>query len=531
MKKKQRHSSAIPGKAWLALKPYDKFTPYDQFYVKLASSLKETLKVYQDFFSQHIGMPDGAEKLALILTSYFEDIVNEIGIWQAFVETNHDQLGYYLPFMEEEDEEIEYEPGTLDYRDLRYLVWHFFNKAKQSYFAPDSMVIEVFAEIAWEVFEPALYDAPETDFYEDFLTIPDDADFFAVKKRLQWFALASYALGPEFTPSITRAYQEMIKERPHMAGSSEVLHQIMDDYLFIKASSFCSLTALQWFVKVADVSPEMKETILYARNRLTGMFEYLGANDDYYQARYERKEEILQLVKKSVDIPAKTKPGTWLFMNLVSFRGEFWMSGLIMSYGELKEREITDTPLPFFMQSEETKQLAQESTEKMEADFRAEFGDLVYISTDLEDMKARLRGFWTINRERIATENPDEPLPPLDEALLSTMYAGIPDEPGTAAVFVPGEGMLFEPYAGLLQNMLNQEGPLDAEARQKLFFGLAAETHPVTLAYLLKHSQERPIIFPAEQSEIDVRPFMHFFSRYIQPESYQPRVPHVQIVG
>jgi hypothetical protein len=305
----------------------------------------------------------------------------------------------------------------------------------------------------------------------------------------------------------------------------------MDDYLFIKPSSYCALTALQWFTAFASLSPEMKQSILDTRHRVTGVFQYLGATDAYYEVRLPNHTTPLQVVKASVEIPGNIKPGNWLFMNLVSYRGEFWMSGMMASYGEQDEREMPDTQLPFFMQDAEMQQAARENTKQMEADFRTEFGDLVYISRDFDDLKARMYAFWSGNRARIAAENPDQPLPPLDEAMLTAMVQGIPEEPGTAVVYVPGEGMLFEPNAIRTLELLRQEGPLEPEARRDLFFGLVAETHPVTLDYLLAQAPDQPVIFPAQQSEANVRPFLRFFSRYIQPDQYLPPVPHVRVAG
>ncbi len=505
------------------MKPYTRFTSYDQYYVNLASAILHEYKQFPELSDKNLKIPNAAETLALVLTSYMEDIVNQIGIWQAFTEANKEQLGYYLPFIEEEEDP--YEPGVFDFRDLRYLVWHFLNKAKDTFFTPDSTAIVLITNMAWEVLEPALDDAPETDFYEAYLAISDGTPFFELKERLHWFALKSYVLQFEFGPALTDTYKDLIEKNPHLAGAQAVLYQLMDEYAFSKPSSYGALTVTQWLASVAGVSPEMKTQMFNLRNRIAGFFQYLGSTDAYHQVRPAHSSETLDMTKASIEIPPKTKAGDWLFMTLVSYWGEFWMSGMMAKYKQIDEQELAPPKRPFVMQSKHEQELAWEHVSKMEGDFRTEFGDLVYISRDFEDLKTRMGAFWL--RNRIAAEI-QEMAPPIDESMLHAMYEGLPQTPGTAVVFVPGEGLLFDPGAGETLDLLRQSEIADQEARSELFAHLL-DAHPVSLAYLLREVPGTPVWFPAQQSQLDMRPYLEFLSRYVQPELYLPRVPSVKM--
>ena len=521
MKSPRRSKVLIPGKAWLAMKPYTRFTSYDQYYINLASAILQEYKQFPELSDKNFEIPNVAETLALVLTSYMEDVINQIGIWQAFTEANKEQLGYYLPFIDEEDEP--YEPGVFDFRDLHYLVWHFFNKAKDTFFTPDSNFINLLADIAWEVMEPAFDDAPETAFYEAYLAISDDTPFFELKERLHWFAIKSYVLQFEFGPALKDTYKELIEKNPHLVGAQAILYQLMDEYAFSEPSSYGGLTVPQWLASVAGVSPEMKTQMFNLRNRLAGFFQYLGSTDAYHQVRPAHSSETLDMTKASIEIPPKTKAGDWLFMTLVSYWGEFWMSGMMANYGQTDEQELAPPKLPFAMRSKHEQELAWEHMSKMEEDFRAEFGDLVYISTDSEDLKTRMGAFWLRN----AAENPDM-TPPLDESMLNAMYEGLPQTPGTAVVFVSGEGLLFDPGAGETLNLLRQPGIADQKTRNDLFNGLL-NAHPVSLAHLLREVPGTPVWFPSAQSQFDMRPYLEFLSRYVQPELYLPRVPNMKM--
>ncbi|MCB0856415.1 MAG: DUF3843 family protein, partial [Bacteroidetes bacterium] len=134
----RKPSSGIKGKDWMRFKPYNKFGPYDQKYVRIASQVNEVLKEHRDFLDDVLESdPEEYSSLAITLTSYLEDLVNEIGIWKVFTDQNEELYGYPIPFMEEESME-EYEAGDLNYEDVKYLIWHFLNTHVNSIFAPDS---------------------------------------------------------------------------------------------------------------------------------------------------------------------------------------------------------------------------------------------------------------------------------------------------------------------------------------------------------------------------------------------------------
>lgn len=166
----------------------------------------------------------------------------------------------------------------------------------------------------------------------------------------------------------------------------------------------------------------------------------------------------------------------------------------------------------------------------IETDFRAEFGDLVYVSRHYADLRHRMEAFWIRNTSRIQAG--------LDEAaasLLSPDHIGqilqsVPDTPGTAAVVVPGDGIQFDPKAGALLDLLHQPNLADRARRTELFGGLVMGMHPLTVDCLLRQAPDTPVWFPVESPQYNVRPCLQFLLRDHQPENYLPPVPRVTVI-
>lgn len=523
----------IPGKNWLLLKPYERITGYDQYYIKLASRLlAEFKKLPPSLIRNQISKQEHPDEvLALVLTSYLEDIVNEIGIWRVFTETNYTQLGYYLPFISENEEA--YEPGVFDYRDLRYLIWHFLNQSEDTLLIPQSTIVDTIADTAWNVLEPALEDAPETDFYREYLSLTEDMHFFEVKERLHWFGLKSYPLYFEFGPRLISDYHDLLKKNNSFSDKGAVMYQLMDEYAFSKPSTYCALTTPQWLGTVAGVSPEKAQQMFNLRYRLAGNFEYQDSTSEHHIVRPAHHSEVVMVSKDSATLPSSTKKGDWIFMNLVSFHGKLMVSGMLAILGKLSEREERELPpvrFPFSMKNEAEQILSCGMIKDHEIDFRAEFGDLAYVSRDSADLRSRMESFWIRNISRGNVRRDGANASPATPEEIMPLMKNIPDVPGTAVAVVPGEGILYEPYADQTLQLLSQPSLTDTKLMSNLFRGLVVELHPIVMDYLLRQVPDTPVWFPVKGIRYNARPYLEFFSRYHQPENYLPPVPNVTVV-
>lgn len=103
---------------WRACRPIMVSTSTDYYYVNLWR------KVYQNILATEIGHESSdvwAFNVSWMITSYFEDIVSQLGFWNVFVTKHKELYGKYLPFYEINEEE--YSLDDVNLQDVCLLIW------------------------------------------------------------------------------------------------------------------------------------------------------------------------------------------------------------------------------------------------------------------------------------------------------------------------------------------------------------------------------------------------------------------------
>ena len=92
-------NSRIYIKDWLELKPYDKQTATDSFYLGVCNKVKKAIIANRNLFllQLHLSKED-INMLACFLTSYLEDVISETNIWRSFVRLHWRLYKKHLPF-------------------------------------------------------------------------------------------------------------------------------------------------------------------------------------------------------------------------------------------------------------------------------------------------------------------------------------------------------------------------------------------------------------------------------------------------
>jgi hypothetical protein len=532
MKRPSKTTSTIKGKEWLKCKPYTQFRPYDQKYVKIASDIHTALLQHKDFLNDVFENDEQAfTDLAVILASYLEDMVNEIGIWKVFVEQNQELYGYPLPFMSTEDL-ADYEPGEINQPDVAYLIWHFLNTDKNSYFAPDSDIIANIVADTWDVIEAAWDDAPVTDFYDEYLTIAEDINFFNFKDKLSWFGIKAYPLYLEATLKNQTSLENLVKGEngpQNMDQISRFFYMIVDEYIMRDYSHYNAMQAIDWFAKVIRSSEDFKTSCLSIKDNLWGTFELIESTETHHLFQYQDSDRTFSIRKDSMTSEVIPSTEQIFVMRIVPFQNDWYLSGMSSIFEkELQGDQFRNpNPAPFQVYSSEQQAKMLMRTEKMEADFQQFFGSLFQLTRDHEDLIKKATDYTQFQYNNQKNDNPD---------LADFNYAEhannnrklMPEAPGTALAFVPNQGLMFE--AGI-DEWLEQIGIISKLTREEsghLLFHLAAEVYPENLQYIMENYQpDGPLLFPVEFSEIDFWPYLPFFSRYCQPENYGRRWPMV----
>ena len=87
-------------KEWMLFQPYERQDEVDTYYVNVANQIAACLK---DFvggrYPEH-----SVHGIAIYLTLWFQDVISQTGIWQAFSEECRKRYGCLVPFMTSEKE-------------------------------------------------------------------------------------------------------------------------------------------------------------------------------------------------------------------------------------------------------------------------------------------------------------------------------------------------------------------------------------------------------------------------------------------
>ena len=174
---------------WLKFHPYEKPVVSDYFYLRVCNEVHDVLHSVDDK-SKPMNEVE-VKELSCMLTTWFEDLISETRIYQAFIEQHYKLYNKYLPFYSSDD----YYPGEINMQDVQFLIWYFLSEKRlgQILISPESNVIEYFGFRIFEVFDKYWETAPENPSMKAFLQIPlSETDFYAIRFKIDWLVLNSY---------------------------------------------------------------------------------------------------------------------------------------------------------------------------------------------------------------------------------------------------------------------------------------------------------------------------------------------------
>ena len=533
----------IVGKDWLEFKPYTNFSfQYDKFYLNTANQVLKILQEYDGWFLGFGFEVEDLKLLACTLVSYFEDFVNEIGIWEYFVHHNQQVLGYELPFYDLTGYDIE----DINPQDISYLIWHTLMKNMVGQIlAPDTPLILEIGHETYGLFDSLAEDAPLTDFYDEFLTIPDDIDFFELKSRLQWMTKYAYIPGSiEIMGALQEQTIDFINDKKRkdydLDTIAKLVYAIEDDYMYIKHTSFSALPVRAWFAGIISGSAKVKTALRNIHQRVTGEFEYLGEAEQYWHFRHLQSDRDFQVVKESIDI-GNTQVGEGCFFVLVPWLGEWWLSGAFAALGpasnlsSLKAEAPNIKPIPFYAQPEPIQQRLVEDTKKMGKYFVEYFGKPIALFGNMQEYDKAYKDFLNFYNDQVVTdkkaaakaqEKYDQQFAKKEE----DASEGWPDdwnyEDPMAVGFIPDVGIEVSSEIPQLVRMLNEPSLSKREA-QDLFFSMIHHIHPVFVRYLLDQHPTHNFYFPIEISGVNALKEQEFLLRFFNPSAYTEPIPNL----
>lgn len=527
---------------WLKWKPYKNFIGYDKAYVEIANEVLSLIKSYHSWFDSFEFSDGDLKTLAIIVTSYFEDFINEIGIWDAFTRRNRKLYGYYLPFYDMRD----YDPEYLNPQDFSFLVWYFMNVTKDKMYGPDAPDILALGDDLYDLLEAKIDEANATGFYDEYFNIADDIYFFELKTRLKWFATHSYLLGFEFGKQIKIDVLKFLEEERDeipVENAGQMAYALEEDYLYIKRSVLSAFSTPEWFSETADCSAKMKRQIVDLHKRIMGAFQYEGHSTNHYRFSHLQTDKIVEVNKESVTIDLKnTQKGDMHLLTLVKWNDDWWLTGTLMSWGQVDKKSLEKqkadfNSIPFYIYSEEQQKKIKEDTDFMYRQFVEYFGKRLVFFKNETALQTAVNGFMKFySNQQVADKKAMEKARqkfeeryPEEHGELDFSDLDWESGSGNAAVFVPGIGLAFTPAISKVIALMQKEHLTPQESIDLFYSLLGKYMDPSTAGYLLEHFPTKNLRFPIPASDVDAFQHAEFFMRYLNPHEFGEPIPNMRI--
>ncbi len=529
---------------WLNMKPYSALIPkYDEFYL-------ESCRKVMGLFAQHEkwldsqDMTKGLQKeLACQLVSYMEDFANEIGIWKAFVETNKELYGYYLPFYDLTNYSIE----DINVQDIQFLIWHFVTKYTEEEYITDPKhdIISALAVQIYRYFDSVVEQAPTSTLYDNYFKMTDDKTFFDFKTKMSWFATKSYLLGVEISKKMQELIRELKEDKRNLdpVMLNKLFYLATDNYLFQKRSSYSALNAPEWFAKVAKCSDAMRQDILDTTYWIEGKFYFKEKQSKHlifehiftkkrYNARTDSFQEVNKLLKNANDA---------FVMHIMRWKNEYYLSGAVYNepMNEKKEKQYRSEPSksPWIF-SEEKLELMQKAVDETHESFLIYNGSPLAFYENEAQMEKEHLAFMDFHSTRMSSgsdivldESFEERNAKFKEFFDKKEKTKSPlnsKSNGVGLFYMAGLGSyVFNDAKKVVENLsatrLNEEDTVD------LFVDMTNGYNPLLCTYLLEKYGDKNVKLPFHTT-VDVPKHLPFYWRMNSPEEFDRPYPQTTII-
>lgn len=539
-RKKSFHSGSISTRDWLHVKPYDRISNYDLKYISICNQLFRVFNEYLPFFRAAKLGKEEIRTLSVLVVSYFEDFINEIGIWAAFRSINRELFGYPIPFYDLSD----YDEEFLNPEDIAFLIWSFCSTQADGLFhAPDRPDLLEMAQKACDLLDEKIGEVPDTDFYQKYFHYSSRPDFFELKEKLQWLALGSYFFGPIFTPDVFRELQAPSSDPLQEAFASDpgkLLYVVQENYIYERRLPLSAISAPEMLARLLDCPEEVRKDVLNFHRRPTALFYLKEKDDQYYHLQLPATGRIFRARKDSVGHGnVELESEHFHFASLIQWDGEWLFTGIVSTWPNKKGmmEELKTTPaLTTHVYDTAHQEKAKESTRLMEKVFFEVFGGSFVICEDGKALTDALEKYNKAFHHKVAEKSEQakqfqEKRPDFGpEKFDHEKY--FPEARGIGLFFVPEQGIEMFSGAGDLAGLLQAKRELPRKEITKLFFGLMSDQLSAdSTQVLLEAYSDRNLAFPFPASRVDIRRDWPFLLRFFKPNDFGEKRPNMSLVS
>ena len=320
-------------KKWLELHPYKQTNSVDQYYVGIANEIHKRL--YSSTIADAFEEEENIRYTSLCLAAWFEDVISQTGIWQAFTAECRKRYGAYLPFYPIKGD---YFPDEINLEDIRFLLWHHIQYLCRGISAinPENPGIEQTAQEIYGLLAEEYETAPENERMQEFLyhSAMGEEDFFHYREILDWFHYQCYFNIENVTQCRDEAERLLDDEKitPEMAET--LIYATRTSLTFKGRRNLLSLTSPEWLALIGNAHPEHQ---LWGKVKVRENSCYLLEKEDdrylYVKDLCSEDEGEFKITKKSLNLSAirsREVGKSTLICELIYFGNAWWQCGMLL---------------------------------------------------------------------------------------------------------------------------------------------------------------------------------------------------------
>lgn len=315
-------------KDWLEIKPYDKPSITDTYYLKICNEVKDAI------FSQKQS-PDllaylnntEINYLACFLTSYFEDLISETNIWNSFVRIHQRLYSKPLPFYDVDD----YFEEEINTQDISVLIWYFINAIQdEKLVSPHLHSIAIAAEQVMAVFENSWEYAPENKHLNSIYQIDENEDdFYVARNFIEVILYRTYLFHPDTQLRMKNEELNILDENKEDENLMVILTESRDNALNKIHSRLLNMQGKEWAAEILGNQHGLSRHFSSISKRISGLFLYKGQDEVDVFIEHIASGRNFKLTKKSFDYYETLKEvDVILYMSIVRWKDEWWFSGI-----------------------------------------------------------------------------------------------------------------------------------------------------------------------------------------------------------
>lgn len=320
-------------KKWLELHPYKQTNSVDQYYVGIANEIHKRL--YSSTIADAFEEEENIRYTSLCLAAWFEDVISQTGIWQAFTAECRKRYGAYLPFYPIKGD---YFPDEINLEDIRFLLWHHIQYLCRGISAinPENPGIEQTAQEIYGLLAEEYETAPENERMQEFLyhSAMGEEDFFRYREILDWFHYQCYFNIENVAQCRDEAERLLDDEKitPEMAET--LIYATRTSLTFKGRRNLLSLTSPEWLAHIGNAHPEHQ---LWGKVKVRENSCYLLEKEDdrylYVKDLCSEDEGEFKITKKSLNLSAirsREVGKSTLICELIYFGNAWWQCGMLL---------------------------------------------------------------------------------------------------------------------------------------------------------------------------------------------------------